>query len=133
MRAEVAGREGLTVYMILLAELKRFIILWNTEKLRWVVPGEQSVEYADETAPDHITNVTNLSRRETSSLPRLPQGIPETWMCDCELITKNEDSHNITKSGCSSWPGGCRSEVAGALSRIAKSSRVRVKIIRGFE
>jgi hypothetical protein len=129
MRAEIARREGLTVNMISLVELKGFIILWNTEKLRWVVPREQSVEYAEKMAPDHVADVTNLSRRETISRSRILQGMPETWMCDCELITENV--HNMTKSlARNSCSGGCRSKV---FSRIAKSSRVRVRIIRRFE
>ena len=97
--------------MILLVELKRFIILWDTEKLRWVVPGEKNIEYVEKTVHEHETDVTNLSGREIYWRLRLPQGMPETWMCDCKLVTKRfeiAESHNITKS---------QQEIVGLLFR----------------
>jgi len=66
------------------------MILWYTVSLvRWMVCMEQSIEYAMEFASANETDIPNLNRRVPFSWVRLPQGIAETRICDCELIAKS--------------------------------------------
>ena len=65
-------------------------MLWYTESLMGLmVRREKSVEQAVKFALANETDVTNLNGRVLISRVRLPQGIAEGRMCDCELIAKS--------------------------------------------
>ena len=75
--------------MIHHARSKWFVILWNTEFfMGWVVGGEQSIEYAVESAFANEANITNLDGKGLSGI-WLPQCIAESGMRDRELIAKS--------------------------------------------
>src|SRR6266702_4825597 len=102
--------------------LKLFMALWYTGAcMRRMTCGEQSIEYALEFAVANETDVTNLNGRGLSRV-RLPQGVAESRMRDCELIAKSvvvghcgTDSESGTKPMNVDSAGQSSKEIAASL------------------